>query len=193
MLRIDTPEWEPLLDLAPDHVDEFMWMFAVELDDDARIQAYKHYWTREYLYLDGEGRAYLHFDGSRYEGEEPGWLLSRALGEDTPTRDWYHFVEQNDPEEIEISWARSATKHRISRARSERVVRRCGLRFAHRSHDGPLGFDEPRLLLLGDDEAGVPLEVIAVEVGEGELHVIHAMQVRNKHLGLYERVKRWQR
>jgi hypothetical protein len=148
MLRIDTPEWEPLLDLAPDHVDEFMWMFAVELDDGARIQAYKHYWTREYLYLDGEGRAYLHFDGSRYEGEEPGWLLSRALGEDTPTRDWYHFVEQNDPEEIEISWARSATKHRISRARSEHVVRRCGLRFAHRSHDGPLGFDEPRLCSL---------------------------------------------
>jgi hypothetical protein len=24
----DTPDWQPLLDLAPDHVGDFMWMLA---------------------------------------------------------------------------------------------------------------------------------------------------------------------
>jgi hypothetical protein len=32
MLRIDTPTWEPLLELAPDHIEDFMWMFDVELE-----------------------------------------------------------------------------------------------------------------------------------------------------------------
>jgi hypothetical protein len=42
MLRGETPNWKPLLDLEPDHVDDFMWMFEVELDGGARIHAYKH-------------------------------------------------------------------------------------------------------------------------------------------------------
>jgi hypothetical protein len=39
MLRVDGPEWEPLFNLAPDHVGDFMWMFAVQLADGTRLQA----------------------------------------------------------------------------------------------------------------------------------------------------------
>jgi hypothetical protein len=46
MLPVDVPEWEPLLNLAPDHIDDFMWMFSVELKDGTRLQAHKHCWTR---------------------------------------------------------------------------------------------------------------------------------------------------
>ena len=58
MLPLQTPEWEPLLDLAEDHVEDFMWMYVAELEDGTRIHAYKHYWTRHYVFLDGDGRAY---------------------------------------------------------------------------------------------------------------------------------------
>jgi hypothetical protein len=43
----DEPEWQPLLDFAPDHVGDFMWMFAVELEDGRRLEAYKHRWSVE--------------------------------------------------------------------------------------------------------------------------------------------------
>jgi len=51
----ETPDWQPLLDLAPEHRDDFMWMFEVELDNGERVHAFKHYWTRRYLHLDLEG------------------------------------------------------------------------------------------------------------------------------------------
>lgn len=51
MLGTDTPIWEPLLELVPEHIDDFMWMFEVELEDGTKAQAYKHRWTRRYLHL----------------------------------------------------------------------------------------------------------------------------------------------
>lgn len=30
--QYDTPNWDPLLELAPDHIDDFMWMFEVKLE-----------------------------------------------------------------------------------------------------------------------------------------------------------------
>jgi hypothetical protein len=58
-LKVDAPEWEPLLNLAPDHVVDFMWMGAVLLADGTRIHVYKHYWTRDYLHLADDGRAFV--------------------------------------------------------------------------------------------------------------------------------------
>lgn len=46
----DEPEWAPLVELTPDHVDEFMWMFEVELESGLRLHAYKHIETRKYLH-----------------------------------------------------------------------------------------------------------------------------------------------
>ena len=55
VVNYEQPDWEPLLGLARIYVDEFMWMAEIELDNGTRLQIYKHYWTRRYLYLDGEG------------------------------------------------------------------------------------------------------------------------------------------
>ncbi len=60
MIRTDEPNWEPLLEFAPDHIGDFMWMFEAELEDGARLQAYKHRWTRRYLHLTDELRAYVY-------------------------------------------------------------------------------------------------------------------------------------
>jgi hypothetical protein len=80
MLSADEPEWEPLLNFAPDHVVDFMCMFTVVLTDGTRLQAYKHYWTRDYLHLDNEGRTFLYAGNERYEEVNPPWLLTRILG-----------------------------------------------------------------------------------------------------------------
>ncbi len=58
MLDRREPNWEPLLRLARVYTEEFMWMFAVELEDGTELQAYKHDWTRRYIHLDDEGRAF---------------------------------------------------------------------------------------------------------------------------------------
>ena len=66
MLDTDTPNWEPLLELAPDHIDDFMWMFEVELGNGDRVQAYKHCVTRRYLHLNSELYGFVYGDGSIY-------------------------------------------------------------------------------------------------------------------------------
>lgn len=81
MLPVDVPEWEPLLNSAPDHVHDFMWMYSVELKDGTRLQAYKHYWTRGYLHLDNLGRSFVYTDRERYREVNLAWLLSRVLRE----------------------------------------------------------------------------------------------------------------
>jgi hypothetical protein len=68
----DKPEWEPLLELAAEHVDEFMWMFEVELESGLRLHAYKHWETRKYLHLDKEGRAFVYIWPDEFDSDEPG-------------------------------------------------------------------------------------------------------------------------
>lgn len=78
-----------------------------------------------------------------------------------------------------IRWARSATKHRISRERSGYVVRTATAILAQPAPtDSPAKSD--RLVFLGIDEAGALLEVMAVETDRGLL-IIHAMTMRTKY------------
>lgn len=42
-------------------------MYEAELENGVRIQAFKHYWTRRYLFLDSEGKAWLYREDGRYE------------------------------------------------------------------------------------------------------------------------------
>lgn len=79
LLRVDAPEWEPLLNLDPDLVVDFMWMGTVQLLDGTRLQMYKHYWTRGYLHLSDDGRAFVFVPKTRYEEVNPPWLLMRVL------------------------------------------------------------------------------------------------------------------
>lgn len=69
--QYDSPVWEPLLELAPDDIDDFMWMFEVELESGLRLHAYKHRETRKYLHLDKEGRAFAYIPAKVYRDDEP--------------------------------------------------------------------------------------------------------------------------
>jgi hypothetical protein len=53
--------------------------------------------------------------------------------------------------------------------------------------------ESDRVLFLGPDQRGVPLEVLAIEFPEGELLVIHVMRLRGKYHEEYERVMEWLR
>lgn len=196
-LQVRAPEWEPILNLAPDHVDDFMWMYAVELTDGTRLQVYKHYWTRNVLHLDNEGRAFVSVDRERYEEEDDvNWLLSRVLMEDFFSKESDSFVGHNYAlDEAQLRWTRAATRHRISRERSRHVIEQCGLWFWRRPLRREPHWDErdDRVMFFGDDIEGVALEVFAVEGTEGDLLVIHAMDLRDRFRGLYEEARQWRR
>ena len=68
------------------------------------------------------------------------------------------------------------------------MIERCGLVFYVRP---PANDQDERLLFLGDDESGVALEVVAVELASGDLYVIHAMPLRDRYRAEYEEAKRW--
>jgi hypothetical protein len=94
---------------------------------------------------------------------------------------------------VDLKWARSATKHRISRERSRYVIEHCGLRFKQRPPaNAPVGASS-RLVFLGDDTDGVALEVMAVELDKENLLVIHAMPLRDRYQKQYEEAMKWRR
>lgn len=191
MLSVDEPEWEPLLNFAPDHIGDFMWMFAVQLTDGTRLQAYKHYWTRQYLHLEDEGRAFIYAGNERYEEVNPPWLLRMILRVELEER--YNVRQNVWPDEPIIRFARSATKRRISWERSLHIIEHCGFQVVKRRRSENLHGPDKHVLFLGDDVEGIALEVWAAESEEEEFTVIHAMNLRNRFLALYEEAKEWQR
>lgn len=103
-------------------------------------------------------------------------------------------VRQNVwPEEPLIHFARSATKHRISKERSLYVIEQCGFQSVKRRRSEGLHGPDKHVLFLGDDLEGVALEVLAAENVEEEFTVIHAMNLRSTHLGMYEEAKEWRK
>jgi hypothetical protein len=89
-----------------------------------------------------------------------------------------------------LKWARSATKHRISKVRARHVLENC---LAILEEDPPPGHAtavDLRLVFLGEDQGGLPIEVIAVETDRGLLTVIHAMELRSRYRSTYEEVRR---
>jgi hypothetical protein len=90
---------------------------------------------------------------------------------------------------VKLKWARAATKHRISRERSRYVIEHCRLRFEQEPPGGALAGASARLVFLGDDAKGTALEVMAVELEDGSLLVIHAMPLRDRYRKQYEEVK----
>ncbi len=193
ILRVDAPEWEPLLNLAPDHLVDFMWMGTIQLADGTRLQAYKHYWTRDYLHLSDDGRAFVFVPKTRYEEVSPPWLLMRVLRKELDSSLRYSVRQNVWPEEAEITFARSATKHRISRERSLHVIEHCGIPFVDRHWNTVNSERDPRVVFVGNDLEGVALEVMAAERKEGEFLVIHAMDLRDRFQGLYEEARKWEK
>jgi hypothetical protein len=179
------PDWRPLIEFAPDEVPDFMWMFRDFLEDGAVVEAYKHVWTRQYLHLDASGRAYVFIGGMSYEEVEPRALLEEALRHH-PSR--ASIVRQNDwVDGKRIRWARSATRHRVPRAHTLFAIQHAGVCFpAGTSRRG-----RPRLYFFGDDENERPLEIVAVEQGDGGLFVIHSMPLRDQFEENYTEALRW--
>lgn len=192
-LGVAAPEWEPLLNLAPDHVVDFMWMGTVQLTDGTRLQVYKHYWTRNYLHLSEDGRAFVFVPKTRYEEVNPPWLLMRVLGTELDPSLRYSVRQNVWPEEARITFARSATKHRISRERSLHVIERCGIQFVERRRHSSSSELDRRVGFFGNDLEGIALEVIAAELEEEEFMVIHAMNLRDRHRILYEEARLWEK
>ena len=80
---------------------------------------------------------------------------------------------------MEISWAKSAAKHRINRHRSGHVVKTTDIIIRQPApEETPL--EEDRIVFLGPDPNGVMLEVMALETDHGLL-IIHAMKMRPKY------------
>jgi len=187
-LRIDAPEWEPLLSLAPDHVVDFMWMGTVRLVDGTRLQVYKHYWTRRSMHLSEDGRAFVFVPKTH-----PPWLLMRVLHQEVDPELGYSVRQNVWPEEPKITFTRSATKHRISRQRALHVIERCGFQLVRHHRDPMNPAVDQRVVFLGDDLEGVALEVFAAERSEEEFLVIHAMNLRERLRGFYEEARPWQK
>ncbi len=94
---------------------------------------------------------------------------------------------------MNLKWARSATKHRIPHERSRYVIEHCGLRFKQGPPaNAPVGASS-RLVFLGDDTDGIALEVMAVELDDENLLVIHAMPLRNRYRKQYEEAMKWRK
>jgi hypothetical protein len=183
------PDWRPLLDFAPDEIPEFMWMYRVELDDGSVIEAYKHSWTRQYLHLDERGRAYEFIGGRSRSWEEVDAraLLRKVLDGFEPRA---NIVRQNEWIDGEgITWARSATRHRVPRAKTLSVIQEAGICFEDRT----TGDRSRRLFFFGDDEDERPLEVAAVRQDDGGLHVIHSMPLRGRYEEKYTEALRWRK
>jgi hypothetical protein len=193
ILKVDAPEWEPLLNLAPDHVGDFMWMGTVQLTDGTRLQMYKHYWTRGYLHLSEDGRAFVFVPKTRYEEVNPPWLLMRVLRQRVDSGLRYSVRQNVWPDEAEIRFTRSATKHRISRERSLYVIEHCGFQIVERLWRPNASDADQRIGFFGDDLEALALEVMAVERSEEELLVIHAMNLRNRFKGFYEEARSWRK
>ncbi len=170
-----------------------MWMGTVQLADGTRLQMYKHYWTRGYLHLSDDGRAFVSVPKTRYEEVNPPWLLMRVLRKEMDPELRYSVRQNVWPEEARITFARSATKHRISRERSLYVIRRCGLQLVYRRRSTEHSGVSQRVVFLGHDLERVALEVVAAEDTEEKFVVIHAMNMRRRFRGLCEEVRQWEK
>jgi hypothetical protein len=185
------PAWDPLLELLPEDIADFMWMGEVVLTDGTRIQLYKHYWTRRYLCLDLGGRSFINPSMDRWQEAEDPDLVLRVLFRFQATRG--DIVRRNEWIDSEkTGWTRSATKHRISRERSLHVVRAAGI-CRRESEYADEWHGDPRFLFLGPDAEGCPLEVIAVAPADGSLMIIHAMPLRERFQGWYQEAAKWRK
>ena len=97
ILQGDTPDWTAAEELlGADLLPLTMWMYEIELEDGARVHAYKDRITRRYLHLAEDGRAFVYTATGRYLEidhstaiagvflESPNWLPTEA--EETAVR-----------------------------------------------------------------------------------------------------------
>ena len=94
---------------------------------------------------------------------------------------------------MNVRFARSARRHRVSRESIRHVIGHCGLRFEQAPPARAPGGRDVRLVYLGDEAGGQALEVMAIQLADEDLLVIHAMPLRDKYRPQYKEAKRWRR
>jgi hypothetical protein len=162
-------------------------MYRVDLVDGTVVEAYQHSLTRKYVYLDASGRGYELIEDAVFEEVDPMILLVTAIA---GAEGRSGIVRHNDwADRGNITWARSATRHRISRERTLFAIRCAGICF----EDGAGRGDEVRLYFFGDDQRGRPLEILALEGKDGGLFVVHSMRLRARFMDRYKEALRWRR
>ncbi len=82
-----------------------------------------------------------------------------------------------------LHFTRSALRHGISLKRSRYVIEHCASPIYSPDSDVT-----DVILFLGLDDRGVPLEVVAMEVGGGNLLVFHAMRLRDRYVEQHKRL-----
>ena len=86
-----------------------------------------------------------------------------------------------------IVFRRSAARHGISTERATFVIGTCPCPLYAPDEDSG---QRDHVVFLGPDAAGVPLEVVGIELENGDLVVIHAMRMRSRFSAAYEQVMR---
>jgi hypothetical protein len=89
-----------------------------------------------------------------------------------------------------VSFARAATRHRVSKNDIRDVIANYRVRIEEPPPRGREGVPDTRLVFLGESTQGRTLEVMAVALPGGDLHVIHAMALRKKYKQKYEEAER---
>jgi hypothetical protein len=78
--QFDEPVWEPLLATVGERLaGGFMWMGELTLDGGEALHAYKHTWTRRYLHLTEDGRAFAYTPCGAYVRTRLDWAIEEAL------------------------------------------------------------------------------------------------------------------
>jgi hypothetical protein len=91
---------------------------------------------------------------------------------------------------MSVRFARSATKHRVSKDSIRHVIAHYSVRFEEPPPTESPASRSTRIVYLGDDEHGQALEVMAVAGEHGDELVIHAMPLREKYRKHYEETRR---
>jgi hypothetical protein len=191
-LSFDEPNWQPLTNLAPEHLEDFMWMYATELEDGAIVHAYKHWWTRCYLFLDRTGRAFTYTDRGRYRQVDPLRLLDEVLaGADRDIEPRYQARDDVLDAYEAIKWSPSSGRHGVSRQRARYLL---GHRCVHLVGGENVGESrEPVAVFLGEDRKGEALELTCLELEHRRLLVLTAMPLRDRYRGPFEEAIEWQK
>jgi hypothetical protein len=191
-LSFDEPDWRPLIDLAPEHAADFMWVYAARLESGALIQGYKHRGTRCHLFLDAAGRAFACHALHLYRSVDRLALLVDVLTGVELYLEPRYIVRHNALADYrDVKWTRAATRHRISRERvRDALAGRC-IYLVEPPRREELRHRGPRRVFLGEHGDGVRLEVMAVLLEGGALLVIHAMPMRERYRREYEEAGEW--
>jgi len=121
---------------------------------------------------------------SRISGREASSVILSGAAFGAVDTDIY--VSHNEVYGLAIRFSASASRHGISHERARFVVEQCPSPIC-----APATGPPNAVLFLGPDGEGVPLEVLATELVDGELLVFHAMRMRRRYQAEYEWVMRW--